>query len=97
MSQPTPEMIRASFDAFNRRDYEAWLADFAEDCEGHDLKEAPDTDVYYGHAGLRTLLESHAAARREGVELELLPGPEAVQRVFEVAGLLDELPFTSRR
>ena len=47
--------------------------------------------------GLRTLLESHAAARREGVQLELVPGPEAVQRVFEVAGLLDELPFTSGR
>jgi len=47
--------------------------------------------------GLRALLESHAAARREGVQLELVPGPEAVQRVFEVAGLLDELPFTRRR
>ena len=47
--------------------------------------------------GLRTLLESQAAARREGVQFELVPGPEAVQRVFEVAGLLDELPFTSGR
>jgi ketosteroid isomerase-like protein len=56
MSQPTPEMIRAGFDAFNRRDIEAWLATFAEDCEGHDLKEYPDTDVHYGHPGQRVWL-----------------------------------------
>jgi anti-sigma B factor antagonist len=43
--------------------------------------------------GIRALLEAHRAARLNGVELELLPGPEAVQRTFSVAGLLDELPF----
>jgi ketosteroid isomerase-like protein len=51
MSQPTPEMIRAGFDAFNRRDIEAWQANFAEDFEAHDLKEYPDSEVYYGHGG----------------------------------------------
>jgi ketosteroid isomerase-like protein len=56
MSQPTPETIRAAYDAFNRRDIEAWLANFAEDCEAHDLKEFPDTEVYYGHAGQRAWL-----------------------------------------
>jgi hypothetical protein len=34
MSQPTPEMIRAGFDAFNRRDIETWLATFAEHIRG---------------------------------------------------------------
>ena len=43
--------------------------------------------------GIRTLLEAHQAARREGVTLRFLPGPVAVQRVFEISGLLDELPF----
>lgn len=43
--------------------------------------------------GIRTLLEAHQAARRDGVTLRLLPGPDAVQRVFEMTGLLDELPF----
>jgi ketosteroid isomerase-like protein len=62
LSQPTPEMIRAGFDAFNRRDIEAWLATFAEDVEAHDLKEFPDTDVHYGHAGQRAWL-----ARQEEV------------------------------
>ena len=45
--------------------------------------------------GIGTLLEAHQAARREGVELRLLPGRERVQRVFEMAGLLDELPFAA--
>jgi anti-anti-sigma factor len=45
--------------------------------------------------GIRTLLEAHQAARRDGVTLRLLPGPAPVQRVFEISGLLDELPFAS--
>jgi anti-anti-sigma factor len=43
--------------------------------------------------GIRTLLEAHQAARRDGVTLRILPGSDAVQRVFEMTGLLDELPF----
>ena len=70
MSQPTPEMIRASFDAFNRRDIEAWLADFAEDCEAHDLKEYPDTDVRYGHAGQRAWLASMQEAWGDDFKFE---------------------------
>jgi anti-anti-sigma factor len=45
--------------------------------------------------GIRTLLEANRAAQREGTPLRLLPGTPAVQRVFEVAGLLDELPFAA--
>ncbi len=45
--------------------------------------------------GIRTILEAHQAARRDGVKLRLLPGPAPVQRVFEISGLLDELPFAS--
>ena len=43
--------------------------------------------------GIRTILEAHQAARRDGVTLRLLPGPAPEQRVFEISGLLDELPF----
>ena len=28
-------------------------------------------------------------------ELELLPGPDQVQRLFEISGLVDDLPFAS--
>jgi anti-anti-sigma factor len=45
--------------------------------------------------GLRALLEARRQAEREGVKLELVPGRPEVQQVFEVTGLLDELPFTS--
>ena len=37
--------------------------------------------------GLALLLTWQAKARAEGVELRVLPGPPAVQRVFEVAGV----------
>ncbi len=45
--------------------------------------------------GIRTIIEAHQAARRDGVGFRLLPGPAPVQRVFEISGLLDELPFAS--
>jgi anti-anti-sigma factor len=45
--------------------------------------------------GIRTLLEAHRLAQRDGVRLRLLPGGPPIQRVFEVAGLLDELPFAA--
>jgi hypothetical protein len=32
---------------------------------------------------------------RQGRGFSLLPGPEAVQQVFEVTGLVDVLPFRS--
>ncbi len=34
-----------------------------------------------------------ARARRDGVELKLIAGSPAVQRVFEIGGLADRLPF----
>jgi anti-sigma B factor antagonist len=37
--------------------------------------------------GLRLLLSWDARARAEGVDLRVLPGPPAVQRIFAVAGL----------
>ena len=46
--------------------------------------------------GLGVLVEAQQRARREGVTLEVLPGPRAVQQVFEVSGLIDVLPFSER-
>ncbi len=43
--------------------------------------------------GLRAILEARRLARTAGVDLRMVPGPPEVQRVFEVTGLLDELPF----
>ena len=47
--------------------------------------------------GLRLLLGWNDVARRDGMQLRMLPGPPAVQRVFEVTGTLALLPFADGR
>ena len=44
-------------------------------------------------SGLCFLLESYAEVRQDGVTMALLPGPPAVQRVFELTDTADHLPF----
>src|SRR3990170_9017776 len=44
-------------------------------------------------SGLRLVLETAAAARREGFEFVVLPGIPAVQRLFDVAGVTHLVPF----
>jgi anti-sigma B factor antagonist len=46
--------------------------------------------------GLRLALELHAAAGSGGFALELVPGPPNVQRIFEITGTADILPFVPR-
>ncbi len=53
MADARLEIVRAGYDAFNRGDYDSWLAAFDEDGEFYDLAEAPDTGMFRGHAGLR--------------------------------------------
>jgi anti-sigma B factor antagonist len=43
--------------------------------------------------GVGVLLRVHDEARRREITLVIAPGPPEVQRVFEVAGLADVLPF----
>jgi len=43
--------------------------------------------------GLRLALDWHGAAQRDGFEIGFAPGPPAVQRVFELAGMSERLPF----
>ena len=45
--------------------------------------------------GLRLALDLRAAAAEDGFDLELIPGPPEVQRIFEVSGTLDVLPFVT--
>jgi anti-sigma B factor antagonist len=47
-------------------------------------------------SGLRLILRWHAAALSGGYSLAVVPGPPAVQRVFELTDTLDVLPFTRR-
>jgi ketosteroid isomerase-like protein len=64
------ETIRAGFDAFNRGDYETWIARYAEDTEFLDLAETPDTGVFRGHAGIRAWLAKLQEAWGEGFRFE---------------------------
>jgi len=43
--------------------------------------------------GLRLILELHGEAARDGFALALVPGGDAVQRVFDITGTADVLPF----
>lgn len=43
--------------------------------------------------GLRLVLESDALARADGHRFSLVSGPPAVQRVFEISGVLEQLRF----
>jgi hypothetical protein len=42
---------------------------------------------------LRSLLEWNAYANRDGLSLAFVPGPRAVQRVFDITGTVGVLPF----
>lgn len=44
-------------------------------------------------SGLRYVLELVERAERDGFSLQIVRGPGAVQRVFEVSGLEPRLPF----
>ena len=56
-----------------------------------DLREL----AFMDSTGLRLLLVLHQRARRDGWSLSLTPGPEPVQRVFELTGTSAVLPFTA--
>jgi anti-sigma B factor antagonist len=45
-------------------------------------------------AGLRLLLSWDTKSRAAGVDMRMLPGPPAVQRVFDVAGVTDLVSFS---
>ncbi len=51
--------------------------------------------TFLDSTGLRLLLSLDAAARGDGLDLTLIPGGPAVQRVFELCGVPDRLPFRS--
>ena len=46
--------------------------------------------------GLQLILNAHARCSAEGGRLTLLHGPPQVQRMFEITGTADRLPFGDR-
>ena len=49
--------------------------------------------TFMDSTGLRTLMQAKDRIESAGADLSIVPGPRAVMRVFEIVGLLDELPF----
>lgn len=54
-----------------------------------DLREL----TFMDSSGLRAIIREDAAARAEGRTFSLVAGPPAVQRTFEVACVVERLPF----
>jgi len=49
--------------------------------------------IFIDSTGLRLLLGLHADSRQDGFTMALVPGPPAVQRLFELTGTRNDLPF----
>lgn len=63
------------------------------DCLLLDLSAA----TFIDSTGLRLLVAWDTSTRTEGVEFGLVPGSPEVQRLFELTGLVDRLPFVDGR
>jgi anti-sigma B factor antagonist len=53
--------------------------------------------TFIDSTGVRLLLSANARSRADSDRLALLRGPAAVQRVFQLTGILDRLPFADDR
>jgi anti-anti-sigma factor len=54
-----------------------------------DLRET----TFFDSTGLRLAVDVGRRAARDRIEFAIIPGPRAVQRTFEIAGLAARLPF----
>jgi ketosteroid isomerase-like protein len=62
MSQENVEVVRRSYELFNRGDVQGWLATLSEDVELDERYLAPDAAVYRGHEGARRWLRTSSEA-----------------------------------
>jgi anti-anti-sigma factor len=53
--------------------------------------------MFIDSSGLWTITMARRWCAKRGCEFFLIPGPESVQRIFEMTGLLDVLPFRNER
>jgi anti-sigma B factor antagonist len=52
--------------------------------------------TFMGSTGLRTVLLAKELCEQHGCEFLLIPGPRNIQRLFELTGLMDALPFQAQ-
>jgi anti-anti-sigma factor len=53
--------------------------------------------TFLDSTGLGVVMRLASELQARGTDLEIVPGPPEVQRVFETAGLADALPFSHER
>jgi anti-sigma B factor antagonist len=49
--------------------------------------------IFIDSTGLAAIILANKICERDGYDFWLIPGPRAVQRLFEITGLIDVLPF----
>ncbi len=75
MSQENVEVVRRSTDAYNRRDLEGMLQDWAPDAVvDWSNSRGLDTGVYRGHGEIRAFMQRFLATWEE-VRIEIVDGP----------------------
>lgn len=57
-----------------------------------DLRELEFIDS----SGLMFVLDTDARARQDGFDFALIEGPQAIQRIFAMSGVVDRLPFRAQ-
>ncbi len=53
--------------------------------------------IFIDSTGLAEIILTGQLCEKDGYEFALIPGPRAVQRLFELTGLIDALPFVDAR
>ena len=51
--------------------------------------------TFLDSSGVRSLMITVDRCREHGTPLTIIPGPLGIQRVFEITGLVDTLPFST--
>ena len=89
MSRENVEAMRASIEAFNRRDIEGWVRFAAPDFEWRDMMQVPDADPSMGDDALRRWMDDFLAIWEEfHVEIEeLIDAGDKVVALTHVDGL----------
>jgi len=75
-------------------------SDAANDAFGQALARDPECLVldlsrvrFIDAPAVHELLDAHQRCARNGTRMRIVPGPRSVQRVFELCGVIDTLPF----
>jgi uncharacterized protein len=91
MSQENIEVVKAAFEAYNRGDLDAWLADADPDIEWHVLPEATDPGP---HRGRQVVLERAKLWRRtlEGLRADVLEYIDAGEYVIAPVRMRGQAP-----